>query len=57
MGFGIASGWCGSHSKPLLLLQKSYIFYVSETLAAYLKVCLRKHALDHVHRPLPTNVS
>ena len=48
MGFGIAPRRCGIHSKPQLLLQKTFFFHASETLVAYTGVCLCKHALAHV---------
>ena len=48
MGFGTASKQCEIHSKPQPLLQKTCSFYVSETLAAYARVCLHTHALTHV---------
>ena len=35
MGFGIAPRRCGIHSKPQLLLQKTFFFHASETLVAY----------------------
>ena len=56
MGFGMAPKRCGIHSKPHSLLQKTCIFYVFETLVAYIGVCLHMHALALVHRPLPIYV-
>ena len=40
MRFEMAPRRCGIHSKPQSLLQKTCLFYVSETLAAYARVCL-----------------
>ena len=54
MGFGMSPRWCKIHSKPQPLLQKTFLFYIFETLVAYAGVCLRTHALAHVHRLLPT---
>ena len=54
MGFGMAPRRCGIRSKPQPLLQKTFLFYIFETLVAYAGVCLRMHALAHVHRLLPT---
>ena len=45
-----------SHSKSQPLFQKTCIFYIFETLARYIGVCLCTHALAHVRRPLPTYV-
>ena len=54
MGFGMAPRQCGIHSKPQPLLWKIYIFHASETLAAYIGVCLYTLDLAHIRRPLPT---
>ena len=54
--FGTAPRRCGIHSKPQPLLQKTCISYASETLAMYIGMCLRTHALAHVCRPQPTHV-
>ena len=56
MGFGTTPKRCVIHSKPQPLLQKTYLFNVSETLATYVGVCLHTHALAHIHRLLPTHV-
>jgi len=56
MGFETALRQCGIYSKPQPLLQKTCLFYVSETLAAYIGVCLRTHALAHICKLLPTYV-
>ena len=56
MGFGTAPRRCGIHSKPRTLLQKTCLFYVFETLAKYARVCLRTHAVAHIHKLLPTYV-
>ena len=53
MGFGMAPTRYGIHSKPQPLLQKTYLSYVSETLAAYAETCLRTHVMAHVRRPQP----
>ena len=45
MGFGMAPRRCGIHSKSQKLLQKTFIFHASETLAAYAGVCLHMHTL------------
>ena len=52
MGFGMAPRQCGIHSKPqpLLALLKTCLSYTSETLAAYIRMCLRKYALARVCR-------
>ena len=55
MGFGMAPRQCGICSKPQPLLQKTCLFYASETLA-YIRMCLRTHALACVHRPQLTYV-
>ena len=57
IGFGMASRRCEIHSKPKSLLQKTCMFYIFETLAAYVGECLRTHALAHVSRPLLTYAS
>ena len=44
---------CEIHSKPHPLLLKTCHFHASETLVAYLGMCLHTHALAHVHKPLP----
>ena len=51
MGFGITPRQCEIHFKPQPLLHKTYLSYTSETLAAYVGMCLRMHALACVHRP------
>ena len=56
IGFGTAPGQCGIHSKPQPLLQKSCLSYAFETLAAYIGMCLRTHALARVRRPKATLV-
>ena len=56
IGFETVPRRCGIHSKPQSLLQKIFLFYVSKTLAAYTRVCLRMHALTHVRKLLPTYV-
>ena len=50
----MASRQCGIYSKPQPLLQKTYLSYASETLAAYIGMCLRMHALARVCKPRPT---
>ena len=44
------------HSKLQPLLQKTCLFYVSETLTAFEGVCLHTHALAHIRRLLPMYV-
>ena len=53
MGFGTAPRQYGIHSKFQPLLQKTCLFYVSKTLAAYAGVFLYTHALAHVCKLLP----
>ena len=53
MGFEAAPRRCGIHSKPQPLLQKTCLFYVSETLVAYVGVCLCTHTLAHIRKLLP----
>ena len=53
LGFGTALGRCEIHSKPYPLMQKTYISYTSENLAACAGMCLRIHALAHIRRPQP----
>ena len=48
--------WCEIHFKPQPLLQKTYLFHASKTLATYTGACLHTHALAHVCRPLPMYV-
>ena len=54
MRFGMVPIRCGIHSKPQPLLQKTFLFHASKTLVVYTRICLRMHALVHVHKPLPT---
>ena len=56
MGFGMAARRCGIHSKPQPLLQKTFIFHASETVAAYVGMCFCTHALAHVCGPRATLV-
>ena len=56
MGFGMVPRRCEIHFKHQPLLQNTCIFYISETLAAYVGVYLHTHALAHVRSPLPTYV-
>ena len=56
IGFGIAPKRCGIHSKPQSLLQKTFLFYASENLAAYARMCLRTHALARVRKSRATLV-
>ena len=51
MGFGMVPRQRGIRSKLQLLLQKTCLSFASETLVAYARMCLRTHALTHVHRP------
>ena len=48
---------CEIRFKPQPLLQKTCLFYASETLAAYARMCPRMHALAHVCRLRLTYVS
>ena len=50
MGFGMVHRQCEIHSKPQPLLQKTCISYTSETLAMYVGMCLRTHALAYVRK-------
>ena len=50
MGFGTAPRRYGIHSQPQPLLQKTCLFYASQTLATYVKICLRTHALACIRR-------
>ena len=50
--------WNGSQTmwdsfQTSAIITKNLPFYVSETLAAYVEVCLRTHALAYVCRLLP----
>ena len=54
MGFGMAPRRCGIHSKPQPLLQKTYLSYAPETLAACAGSCLQMHAVAHVCKSRPT---
>ena len=56
MGFGTALRRCGIRFKSQPLLQKTCLFYVSKTLAAYARVFLCTHALAHVRKLLPMYV-
>ena len=56
MGFGMDPKRCEIHFKPQPLLQKTCFFYISETLVAHARVCLRTHALAYICRLLPTYV-
>ena len=47
-GFGMAHRRCEIDFKPQPLLQKTFLFYVSETLAMYVGVYLHTNALAHV---------
>ena len=51
MGFGMAPRQCGIHSKPQSLLQKTYLSYAFEALAAYARMCLRTYALACIRKP------
>ena len=42
---------CEIRFKPQPLLQKTCLFYASEMLAPYSRMCLRMHALAHIRRP------
>ena len=53
MGFGTTPKRCETRSKSQPLLKKFCIFHAYETLTAYTRMCLRMHALAHVHRLLP----
>ena len=56
MGFRAALRRYGIHSKPQPLLQKTCFSYASKTLAVYVGMCLRMHALACVHKPQRTYV-
>ena len=56
MGFRMTPIQCGIHSKSQPLLQKTFLFYAFETLAAYRRTCLRTHALARVRKLRPTYV-
>ena len=50
-GFEVASRRCGIRSKPQPLLRKTCLSYASETLAAYVGMCMLMQALAYVHKP------
>ena len=51
MGFGTTPRRCEIHSKPQPLLQKTCLSYAFKTLAAYVGMWLRTHALVCVCKP------
>ena len=50
MRFGTALRRCGIRFKPQPLLQKTCLSYASETLAVYIRMSLRTHALARINR-------
>ena len=50
MGSGTAPRQCGVHSRSQPLLQKTCLSYASETLAVYIRMSLRTHALARINR-------
>jgi len=56
IGCGTAPKKCGIHFKSQPLLQKTYLSYTFETLAAYIRMCLRMYALARIRKPRLTYV-